>query len=322
MDKTSEKIQLTISIPSELTNMRLDQALSQLLPNYSRSLLQTWIRDKQVSVDGKFCRPRDKVLGNESIVINSTLPVKINWEAESMLLDIIYEDESLLVINKPVGLVVHPGSGNWHGTLVNALLHYAPNLAQLPRAGLIHRLDKETSGLLIIAKTIEAHTFLIQEMQNRTIRREYEAIVNGTLTAGATIHAAIGRHPVHRQRMAVVENGKPATTHFRVLEKFRAFTHIKVKLETGRTHQIRVHMSHIHHPLAGDKTYGGYLKIPPKISIELLDALRQFKHQALHARYLKFTHPITNELVECTAPLPTDMQALLTLLRKDKTCNS
>lgn len=311
-------VQLAATIPDELAGKRLDQALAQLFPEHSRSRLQQWLKDNQITIDGKCLKAKDKVWGGEQIAINAALPsAELPWQAQAIALDITYEDEALLVINKPAGIVVHPAAGNWEGTLVNALLHHIPELANLPRAGLIHRLDKDTSGLLVIAKTLTAHTALTKQLQARTVKREYAALVCGQIIAGGTIDAPIGRHSRQRKQMAVIETGKPAVTHYRVEERFRAHTLLKVNLETGRTHQIRVHMASIFHPVFGDMTYGGRLQLPKGASEELAAALRHFKRQALHARSLGLIHPVNNEYIEWTSSLPDDFLQLVTLLRKD-----
>ena len=311
-------INLQIIVPPHLAGKRLDQAAADLFPQYSRARLQAWIRDQQLQVNGHNKRPRDPVNPGETITLKAVLPAQEKWQPQAIELEIIYEDEALLIINKPVGLVVHPAAGNPDSTLVNALLHHSPALANLPRAGIVHRLDKDTSGLLVVAKTLEAHTALVKQLQARTIQREYEAIVTGHLVAGGTIDAPLGRHPVQRKKRMVTDFGKPAVTHYRVLEHFRHYTRLKVQLETGRTHQIRVHMTHIHHPIVGDKTYGGRLQLPKGASPELIQVLRTFKHQALHAQRLGLVHPMTKEDMAWTAPLPADMQHLLEVLRRDK----
>jgi len=308
---------LEAEVPNELAGRRLDQVLAELFADFSRSRLQQWVKEGQVSVDGKQLRPRDKLFGGERIVLTVQLMPETAFEPEPIPLDIVYEDEALLVINKPAGLVVHPAAGNWKGTLLNALLHHVPSLAQVPRAGIIHRLDKETTGLLVVAKTLEAQTALVEQLQARSFTREYDAVVNGVLTGGGTVNAPIGRHPVDRKRMAVVRNGKPAVTHYRVAERFRAHTHIKVQLETGRTHQIRVHMAHQRFPLVGDPVYGGRLRLPPASGEALIAMLRGFSRQALHASRLGLLHPQSGEYMEWLAPLPEDMQALLAVLRED-----
>lgn len=317
MKNPEHTINLSATIPDHLAGKRLDQALAVLFAQYSRARLQTWIRNKEVLVDNQVKRPRDPVHSGEIISIIADLPPAGTWQAQAINLNLVYEDESLLVINKPIGLVVHPAAGNPDCTLLNALLYHCPDLVQLPRAGIIHRLDKDTSGLLVVAKTLIAHTELVKQLQARSIQREYEAVVNGILISGNTIDEPIGRHRIQRKKMAVIESGKPAVTHYRVLERFRAHTHLKVLLETGRTHQIRVHMAHIHHPLIGDSLYGGRLLLPKGAGPELIETLRHFKHQALHAKRLGFIHPITAQYIEWLAPLPADMQQLLDVLRRD-----
>ena len=311
-------IELHSAIPPESTGMRLDQALAKLFPQYSRSQLQTWIRNGYVTVNQqKIDQVRAKVYTNQVIDIQAPLIVSERWAAQPIPLNIIFEDETLLVINKPAGLVVHPGAGVPDNTLVNALLHYAPELSAIPRAGIIHRLDKDTSGLLVIARTLTAHHALTQQMKQRLIEREYEAIAKGIIMAGGTIEAPIGRHPLHRIRMAVLESGKKAVTHYRVIERFRTHTYLQVKLETGRTHQIRVHLAHIHHPLIGDPVYGQHIGIPLQLSEPLKIALRNFHRQALHAAILRLRHPVNDHQMEWRAPLPTDFLQLLKLLRED-----
>lgn len=313
----TEKIQQTIIIPDQLGGMRLDQALTKLLPDYSRTQIQDWIKKSEITVNGKPARSRDTVMGSEEIIISAMMKSQPIWVAQPIDLNIIYEDEALLVINKPSGMVVHPAAGNLDNTLLNALLHHLPELQQLPRAGIIHRLDKNTSGLLVIAKTSHSLKSLSQQLKARSISRIYQAIVYGVLTGGGTIDAPIGRHPIQRKRMAVSETGKTAITHYRVIEKYRAFTRVKVQLETGRTHQIRVHFAHIHYPLLGDQTYGGRLQLPKGASPELIQQLRQFKRQALHASELGLIHPITKKIMGWQAPLPEDMRELIHVLKMD-----
>lgn len=308
---------LTAEIPAELDGIRLDQALAVLFQDYSRNRLQQWIRDGQVQVDDRVLRPKDKVYTGQHITLQASLSPEGEWQAEDIPLAIVYEDDFLLVINKPPGLVVHPAAGNYSGTMLNALLHHVPQLENLPRAGIVHRLDKETSGLLVVAKDLATHKALVEQLQAREFEREYLAIVVGVMTSGGTVEAPIGRHPVQRKRMAVVERGKSAITHYRVIERFRAHTLIRVKLETGRTHQIRVHMAYVHFPLLGDPVYGGRLKLPRGASSELAEALRHFRRQALHAARLGILHPHTGEHLEWQAPLPDDMQSLLDILRQD-----
>ena len=303
-------------VPEHLSGCRLDQALAEMFPNYSRSKLQTWIRAGRVHVDGVVRKPKDKVEGGESIVLDAEPELVISCEAEPIPLDIVYQDESLIVINKPAGLVVHPAAGNWQGTLQNGLLHLDPNLATLPRAGLVHRIDKETTGLLVIARTLSAHKNLIDQLQARTISREYLAITKGRMTAGGTVDAAIGRHPVDRKRYSVQPSGKNAVTHYRVQERFLLHTLIRVKLETGRTHQIRVHMAHIRYPLLGDPVYGGRFRLPPACPETLESCLRSFRRQALHATKLGLEHPKTGDHCEWEAEIPDDMANVLVELRK------
>lgn len=315
----TQQILLTASIPETMSGQRLDQVLAQLFSDYSRARLQQWIREDCVRLNGAIPRPRDKVIGGEQVEIHAWLEPQGEWQAEAIPLDVVFVDEHLLIVNKPAGLVVHPAAGNRDGTLVNALLHYDPELVRVPRAGVVHRLDKDTSGLLVIARTLNAHKALIEMMQRREIGREYQAVVQGVMTAGNTIDAPIGRHPSQRTRMAVVKNGRPAVTHYRVLERFRAHTHVRVQLETGRTHQIRVHMAHIRYPLVGDPVYGGRLRIPPGCSAALNEQLHTFRRQALHAARLELLHPLTGEAMTWQAPLPADMQLLLEVLRADAT---
>jgi len=304
-------------IPASCAGMRLDQALAQLFSEYSRSRLSHWLKAGNVRVNGQLLRGRDKVRGGERVEIEAELEELTVWEAEAIPLDIVYEDAQLIVINKPAGLVVHPAAGNPAGTLVNALLHHDPALSTIPRAGIVHRLDKDTSGLLVVAKTLPAQKSLVEQLQTRSLLREYEAVVTGVITAGGTVEAPIGRHPVHRKRMAVTPNGKPAVTHYRVVERFRAHSWIRCRLETGRTHQIRVHMAHIHYPLLGDPVYGGRLRLPKGCSETLANTLRGFRRQALHAGRLGLIHPQSGKTLEWKAGLPVDMEQLLAALRAD-----
>jgi 23S rRNA pseudouridine1911/1915/1917 synthase len=311
-------IKASAIVPDELAGKRLDQVLAEIFPDYSRSRLQSWLKSGQIKVDGITRRAKDKVLGKELIVLEAELLAEPSWQAEKRELNIVYEDEALLVLNKPVGLVVHPGAGNTQGTLLNALLHHCPVLAELPRAGIVHRLDKDTSGLMVVAKNLSAHQSLVDQLQSRSVSREYEAIAVGVMTAGCTIDLPIGRHPTQRLKMAVLEEGgKEAITHVRVMEKYRGHTRVRVMLETGRTHQIRVHLSHKNYPLLGDNVYGRRLLIPKNASPELVDALRDFKHQALHARRLSLIHPLTGEQMTWEADIPADMAHMIQLLQKD-----
>jgi 23S rRNA pseudouridine1911/1915/1917 synthase len=305
-------------IPESLSGHRLDTALAKMFPEYSRSRLKSWIVDGQVTVDGRAMRPRDAVSGGELVVLTPRPEASVTSEPEPIALDIRHEDEALLIVNKPAGLVVHPGAGNITGTLMNGLLHHAPSLQALPRAGIVHRLDKDTSGLLLVGKTLQSHTALVRALAERRISRNYVAICNGVLTGGGTIEAPIGRHPVDRRRMSIREDGKPAITHYRVLERFRAHTYISVELETGRTHQIRVHFAYRRHPLLGDPVYGGRLQIPAGALPELVDALRGFRRQALHATRLQFTHPERGDEVDVRCPPPDDFARLLDVLERDR----
>ncbi len=293
--------------------MRLDQVLARLLPEYSRSRLQEWIAQEQVKVDGAAATIKQKMWGGEAVeVVPQSHPAEQPHLPEDIALNVVFEDDSILIINKPAGLVVHPGSGNWEGTLLNALLHHAPQLAEIPRAGIVHRLDKDTSGLLVVAKTLTAQTALVRQLQARTVQREYYALVYGELLRAGRVDAPMGRHPTQRTKMAVVEGGKPATTHYSVVERFPDCTLLRCKLETGRTHQVRVHLASIHHPLVGDSIYiKGAQKCPP----HLRPLLAAFPRQALHAAQLGLEHPVTGEWLEWQAPLPDDMAKLLKDIR-------
>ena len=313
----TEKITLELTIPDNLGGIRIDQALASLLPDYSRTQIQEWIKNGNVSADGRHPKPRDLIMGGEKILIEATRKAQPEWEAQSIALNIVYEDDALLVINKPIGMVVHPASGSPNNTLLNAILHHAPALKDLPRAGIVHRLDKDTSGLLVIAKTQAALSYLNIQMKKRLITRIYQTIVCGMFTSGGTVDEPIGRHPIQRQRMTVIETGKPAVSHFRIVEKYRNHTRLKVQLETGRTHQIRVHMAHIRHPVLGDQTYGGRLQLPKGASDELIKALREFKRQALHACELGLIHPVTKKPMTWQIPLPEDLQELIRVLKDD-----
>jgi len=299
----------------ELSGLRTDQAVARLFPDYSRARLSEWIKTGELRVDGRQVRPRDNLRGGESIELAATIAKVGDAQAEAIALDILYQDADLLIINKPVGLVVHPGAGNPTGTLVNALLHLDPSLATLPRAGIVHRLDKDTSGCLLVARTLRAHTALVALLSERLIHRQYEAVVQGEPVAGGRVDAPIGRHPVDRLRMAVTGEGRPAATQYRVRERFRGFTSLQVNLESGRTHQIRVHMAHLRLNLLGDQLYGASLRLPRGASADVIELLRGFRRQALHAEKLQFTHPFGGELVEANAPRPADLQTLLTALR-------
>ncbi len=295
--------------------MRLDQVASRCWPEFSRNRLQGWIKEGRLTIDGRKARPRDVVLGGETLELTAELEQQSEDRPQEIPLDIVYEDEHLLVVNKPVDMVVHPGAGNPDGTLVNALLHHDPDLALLPRAGVIHRLDKQTSGLLVVGKTQAAYQTLVADLAERRIGREYDAIVVGHVIAGGTVDAPIGRHARDRQRQAVVPQGKPAVSHYRVVEQFGEHTWLRVRLETGRTHQIRVHMAHIRHPIVGDPVYGGRPRLPKGADDYLVELLRGFGRQALHARRLTLRHPETGETLTFNAPLPPDMEELIEELR-------
>ncbi len=309
---------LTAEVPNEMAGMRLDQVLAELFADYSRSKLQTWVKAGRVKVNGLVLKPKDKLEGGEEIELDAEAEVVINSEPEEIPLDIIFEDESILIINKPAGLVVHPAVGNWSGTLLNGLLNHDASLETLPRAGIVHRIDKETSGILMIAKTLQAHNSLTQQLQERSINREYLAITRGRMTAGGTVDEPIARHPTERKKYAVRESGKDSITHYRVETRFTRHTFVRVKLETGRTHQIRVHMAHIRFPLVGDQVYGGRFQMPAGCSAELEKELRGFKRQALHAAKLGLLHPLSNDYLEWIQPLPEDMLNLLVALEANE----
>lgn len=316
----NNRIKHTAEIDASLAGKRLDQALAILFTDYSRTRLTQWLREGKVTLDGEVCQtPREKVKENQQVRLEAEMTQETNWEAQSIPLDIIYEDEAIIVINKPEKLIVHPGNGNPDKTLVNALLHHAPELAQLPRAGIIHRIDKDTTGLLVIARTLATHTTLVQQIQAHEVSREYEAVVHGNFIAGGTVNAPIGRHPTNRIKMAVTPSGKPAITHYRVQERFPDHTLLSLQLETGRTHQIRVHMSYMHHPIVGDQTYSNRINLPKDTDPRLINYLKSFKRQALHAKQLTFRHPLTQETVTYSAPRPKDLETLVTLLRSTTT---
>ena len=316
-EDSDQLIQLSAEVPSELGGQRLDQVAAQLFDEYSRSRLSGWIKDGRLTVDGAVLRPRDIVHSGAMLSLEAEQEAQGEWVAQDIPLNIVYEDEHLLVIDKPAGLVVHPAAGHADGTLLNALLHHVPDIINVPRAGIVHRLDKDTTGLMVVAKTLQAQTKLVDQLQKRSVSRIYECISIGVITAGSTINAPIGRSSANRQRMAVIDGGKPAITHYRVLERFRSHTHVRVKLETGRTHQIRVHMTHVGYPLVGDPLYAGRFRIPPAASPTLVQTLREFPRQALHARFLELEHPETGKRMKWESPLPEDLVWLLSLLRQD-----
>jgi len=315
--QTDLKINLQGVIPAESAAQRLDQAVAQLFPKYSRSVIKQWIDAGFVVINGELKKPREKVVGGEEIIIRALLVPEPSWEPENSPLDIIYQDEALLVINKPANLVVHPAAGHASGTLINALLHFDPSLATLPRAGIVHRLDKDTTGLMVVARTLAAHHHLVAQLQARTVKRIYHTVVAGIVRSNGKVEAAIGRHPYERKKMAVNTNGKIAISHYKVITRFSNHTYLEVQLETGRTHQIRVHMAHIRHPVIGDKTYGGRQVPNSKIAKVLQETLKNFPRQALQAKELCLIHPITHEYCQFEVPLTKDMQILLGLLKED-----
>jgi len=311
------RIERRVSVPEELEGRRLDQAAAELLPEFSRSRLRIWIDEGALTVGGREAKPRTLLKGGEELELRAELADAVEAEPEPIPLEVVYADGALLVVDKPAGLVVHPGAGNRSGTLQNALLHLHPELARLPRAGLVHRLDKDTSGLLLVARTLSSHAALTAALERRDIKRTYRAICQGVLTGGGSIDAPIGRHRRERTKMAVTASGRAARTHYRVLERFRAHTYCEIELETGRTHQIRVHMAHIRAPLLGDPAYGGRPKLPKAAGDELRTALQGLRRQALHASRLRLLHPDTAEALSFESPLPPDLEGLLALLRAD-----
>ena len=307
---------LNIIIPNRMLGSRLDVSLSEMLPDYSRSKITAWIKSGDALINQKNFKPKDKSSGNEIVCLTLNLKQTTDWIAEKISLNIVYEDEDIIVINKQFGLVTHPGAGNWSGTLANALLYYDSNLSKLDRAGIVHRLDKNTSGLMVIARNEKSQKYLTEQLQSHLVDREYSAIVYGHMIAGGTVDESIGRDPKDRVKQAVSESGKEAVTHYRAIERFKSHTHVKAILETGRTHQIRVHLSHVGHSLIGDPMYGGRVRFPKKASEELKEALLNFKRQALHSKKLTLSHPISGEVMSWKAPLPDDMLKLLEVLNK------
>ena len=307
---------LNIIIPERMTGNRLDASLSEMLPDYSRSKITAWIKSGDALIDQKIFKPKDKSSGNEIVCLTLNQKQTTDWIAEKISLNIVYEDEDIIVINKQFGLVTHPGAGNWTGTLANALLYYDPALSKLDRAGIVHRLDKNTSGLMVIARNEKSQKYLVEQLQNHSVDREYSAIVYGHMIAGGTVDEPIGRDPRDRVKQAVLMSGKDATTHYRAIDRFKSHTHVKAILETGRTHQIRVHLSHVGHPLIGDPMYGGRVRFPKKASEELKETLLNFKRQALHSKKLTLDHPISGEVMSWKASLPEDMLELLRVLKE------
>ncbi|EMT6575143.1 MULTISPECIES: 23S rRNA pseudouridine(1911/1915/1917) synthase RluD [Providencia] len=314
----AQQVQLSATIAESQLGQRLDQALAELFPDYSRSRIKEWILADRVQVNGKVInKPKEKVFGSEQILIDALIEEDNRWEPQDIPLNVIYEDEDILIINKPRDLVVHPGAGNPDGTILNALLYRYPEIADVPRAGIVHRLDKDTTGLMVVAKTVPAQTHLVEALQRREITREYEAVAVGRMTAGGMVEEPISRHPTKRTHMAVHPMGKLAITHYRVMEHFRAHTRLRLRLETGRTHQIRVHMAHINHPLIGDPLYGGRPRPLKGATEEFLEVMRNFDRQALHATMLRLYHPISGIQMEWHAPLPDDMVKLIEALKAD-----
>jgi len=314
----STQIDRSAEVSVEHCGRRLDQVASELFADFSRSRLQQWIKQGQLTVNGAQWQPKQKVLGGEQLNILAVLEAEGEWIAEDIPLNIVYEDEHLLVIDKTANFVVHPAAGNYSGTVLNALLFHCPSLKLVPRAGIVHRLDKDTTGLMVVAKTLEAHTNLVSQLQARSVKRVYQAVVNGLVTGSGIVDQPIGRHPRQRIKMAVVAGGKEARTHYSVIKRFQGHSHLQLKLETGRTHQIRVHMSHLGYPLAGDSLYSGRFKIHKGAPLTLIDYLRNFSRQALHAAELALIHPATHEEISWVSPLPKDFQALLSQLHNEQ----
>ena len=305
-------------LTEESAGKRLDVVLADIFPQYSRSRLKIWIEQGQVLVNGHVAKPKLKMSGDEELQLSvQNIESEENCVAEDIPLDIVYQDASIIVVNKPADFVVHPAAGHYSGTMQNALLHHDASLAEIPRAGIVHRLYKDTTGLMVVARNLSSHKYLVDQIQKHEVIREYQAVVYGVMTGGGMVDQPIGRHPRDRIKMAVRENGREAVTHYRLLRRFREHSHIKVQLETGRTHQIRVHMSHLHHPIVGDPVYAGRHRVPAGAQQELLDYLQAFRRQALHAWRLSFVHPESGEDVTFEAPLPDDMQQLISLLQAD-----
>lgn len=313
---SNQLIQQQFSVDQHEAGIRLDQCLAKRLPEYSRSKIQHWIKQEFIQLNDQASVAKHKLCFGDAIDINVPVEKKIEDKAENIKFDIVYQDDAFFVINKPVGLVVHPAAGHQSGTLLNGLLAIDQQLEQLPRAGIVHRLDKDTSGVMVVARTLTAHNHLVNQLQERTVKREYRAVAQGVITAGRTIEEPIGRHPNDRKKMAVIADGKEAITHFNVLQKFKNFSEIKVNLETGRTHQIRVHLANLRHPLVGDQVYGGRLTLPKSITEELKIKLHQFKRQALHAKKLSFVHPVTDKMVSFETEIPEDMQQLIEMIKR------
>lgn len=318
IEDLDDEINISLVFADEVDGMRLDQALAAELPDYSRERLKSWVKSGECLVNGKKEKPNLRLKGGESVEIKAQLDDVDSWNIpEDIPLDVIYEDKDLLVVNKPKGLVVHPGAGNKSGTLVNGLLHYIPELKKLPRAGIVHRIDKDTTGLLLVAKTLSAHTYLSSQMQEKKIQRQYLALVYGEVISGKTIDAPIGRSPKERTKMAIVNNGREAITHYRLKNKYRKFTLLDVKLDTGRTHQIRVHLAHDGYPIVGDFTYGPKRRCPSSFSNESQEVVNNFNRQALHAYKIGFVRPGKKKLIELEAELPEDFKLLLKAVNEE-----
>lgn len=311
MKDSSKPINLTARADGNHAGLRLDQVAAMLFPDYSRARLQKWIRSGELTVDGQPTRPTQRVMGNETLRLDAVAERHDTVVSQDIPIKVIFEDEDIIVVDKPAGLVVHPAAGNPDGTLQNALLHFDENLAVLPRSGIVHRLDKETSGVMVVARSLRAHTSLVEQLQSRQMSRIYRAVATGLMVAGGTVNAPIGRHPRDRKRMAVVGSGKPAVSHYRILKRFDGAAYLEVALESGRTHQIRVHMAHIGHPLAGDPVYGRGMKLKRGFPAGLVQAIRAFPRQALHAYRLSLKHPADSQSVSFEAPLPEDFRVLL-----------
>ena len=309
-----ERIEQQAVVPSSDIGRRFDQVAADLFSDFSRSRLQQWIKQGDLLVNSQRQVPKYKLLGGEILDLNTELAAEGDWQAEDIPLNIVFEDDAILVINKSADFVVHPAAGNYSGTVLNALLHHCPSLVSVPRAGIVHRLDKDTTGLMVVAKTLQAHTHLVTQLQARTVRREYEAVVTGVVIAGGTVDQPVGRHAKQRTKMAVISDGKEARTHFKVLDRFDGHSHLRLKLETGRTHQIRVHMAHIKYPIVGDDVYAGRLRLHKGASEELQECIKTFGRQALHAKELELLHPTTGELIGWSSELPEDMLNLLEAL--------
>ena len=308
---------MTAQVPEALHGARLDAAAASLFPAFSRSRLADWIKSGRLQRNDGIAKPRDKVAVADYITLTPEYDDRVEWAPEALPLDLLYEDDHVIVLNKPAGLVVHPAAGHHSGTLVNRLLAHAPEMASLPRGGIVHRLDKDTSGVMLAAKSTLAHKSLVAQLAERTVSRHYSAVCRGTFSGGGTIDGPIGRHPTSRIKMAVVPDGKPAVTHYRIAERFGAHTHLDVSLESGRTHQIRVHLAWRKHPLIGDPVYGGRAMRPAGASDRLLSALQEFPRQALHARELAFLHPESDESLQFSAPIPEDLAELLGCLAEE-----